>query len=461
MRFYLTLWLSKMVMWFNKVRGNERDDWPGLLAWKLCPDFFSKVGKPELVLTITGTNGKTTTSALMNNLLESKGYSTSFNDWGANIFAGYALNLMRGVTVFNKPRVDASILEADELTLCDSMPFIEPQYIMVTNISKDSLRRNGHPEYIFSRIEKTFDMLGDKTTAVLNANDPISSQLAEGNRKIYYGMCDTGINPYENIAKDITLCPKCGGKIKYNYRHYRHIGDFYCEECDFKTPEMDYYAEKVDYDAREMTVVEKDGESYTYPLISDSVFNAFNVLSFIAMARELSFSKKDIADFLLTQKVTEIRETMIEFDGIKYYTHAAKGQNVSAASTVFEYLAKDPAPKDVVVLLDEFQDKNHPTETISWLYESDFEYLNAPSIKKIIVGGHMFLNHKLRMLMAGIPEDKIVCVEEEEDVVNYVDTEGIEKVYVLFEIDEMSRRRNIRDKMVERAKKLKFEKEQK
>lgn len=64
----------------------------------------------------------------------------------------------------------------------------------------------------------------------------------------------------------------------------------------------------------------------------------------------------------------------------------------------------------------------------------------------------MFLNHKLRLLLAGIPEEKIICVESESEIPNYVDTEGIEKVYVLFEIDCVTKARNMRDAIVEKAK---------
>ena len=179
LRFYFALWASKFAMWVYKLRGQERNDRPGLLAFKLCPDFLKHIKKPPLVITITGTNGKSTTSALVNNKLVAEGYKVSFNDWGANLHAGYCLNLMRCVNIFNKVRYDASILEADERTLDKMMGMIEPNYIMVTNICKDSLRRNGHPEFIFDIVDRTFNQLGDKTVAILNANDPISSQLAK------------------------------------------------------------------------------------------------------------------------------------------------------------------------------------------------------------------------------------------------------------------------------------------
>ena len=239
-RCYIALWISKIVAFIFKKRGNERDDWPGLLAYKICPQFLKYINKPKLVIAITGTNGKTTTSALINNKLVADGYRVSFNDWGANLQAGYGLNLMRCVDFLNRPvKMDAAVLEADEKTLDDTMTLIEPHYILVTNICKDSLRRNGHPEFIFDHVERTFNVLGDKTVAILNANDPISSQLAahSGARRVFYGMADIGADPFENTVKDISVCPECGHDIHYHYRLYRHIGDFYCDSCDFRTPD--------------------------------------------------------------------------------------------------------------------------------------------------------------------------------------------------------------------------------
>ena len=446
-RFYIALWASKLMMAVYKIMGDTKNDLPGLLASKICPDFLKLIKKPSLTITVTGTNGKTTTSTLINDFLRSAGLTTSFNDWGANMQAGYSVNLIRAVNLLNKPVVDCSILEADELTLDELMPWIKPDYLLVTNICKDSLRRNGHPENIYNHIEHTLRQLGDHTTAILNANDPISSELGKDSKRVYFGMADTMRNPFENLGKDIAICPRCGGKLIYTYRHYRHIGKFRCEKCDFQTPHSKYFGEFVDFENRTMTI-----SGHEYPLISDTIFHAFNVLSAIAVLRELGYGENEISSFLATQKVTDIRESCVEYNGIEYYTFAAKSQNVSAASTVFEYMAKEPSDKDVVLLMDEVQDKNHPTETLSWLYETDYEFLNDPKIKRVIVGGHMYLNHKLRLLLAGLPEDRIVAVEDEADIPLYVDQSGIKKVYVLYETDCVSKAVNMRDSIVRYVK---------
>ena len=68
-RFYIGLWLSKLLYFLLKLVKKEKDDRPGLLANKICPDFISKISKPELIICITGTNGKTTTSNLVYNKL--------------------------------------------------------------------------------------------------------------------------------------------------------------------------------------------------------------------------------------------------------------------------------------------------------------------------------------------------------------------------------------------------------
>ena len=139
-----------------------------------------------------------------------------------------------------------------------------------------------------------------------------------------------------------------------------------------------------------------------------------------------------------------------ECGGIKIATFTAKGQNVSAASTVFGYIAKEPQDKELILLLDEHYGDDKAIETITWLYESDFENLNQPNIKKIIVAGHRYLDYRLRLKLAGIPEEKVVCVRDENTIPEYVEFDGIDSIYILHDVYTVSKAKNIKERIKER-----------
>ena len=148
------------------------------------------------------------------------------------------------------------------------------------------------------------------------------------------------------------------------------------------------------------------------------------------------------------------RETVA---GVELITQMTKGQNPAAASTVFERIAKDPAPKELVLLLDEVYTDPHKSETAAWMFDTDYEDLNRPEIRKIIVGGARYLDHKVRLLLAGVPREKIVCIRDPFETPRYVDTQGVQEIFVLHDVVFISRGRQVRDKI---AEKLRAEREE-
>ena len=65
LRFLLALWLGKLSIPALKITHHNGTDFPGSLAVKVCPDFLKYVGKPPLMVAVTGTNGKTTVSNML------------------------------------------------------------------------------------------------------------------------------------------------------------------------------------------------------------------------------------------------------------------------------------------------------------------------------------------------------------------------------------------------------------
>lgn len=432
-RFWVSLWGGKFFLFIYKHIGQTRNDKPGMAAVKLYGDFLRYVAKPKLVIVVTGTNGKTTLSCVIANALRAQGMRVAYNDWGANCLAGQARCMLDAVSIFNRPTKDAVVIEADELISPQTVPPVRPDYIIVSNISRDSILRNAYPEHIAQQIDRAIALCPD-ATVILNADDPISAFLGANNRRVYFGICDQQVITPPSVIDDFGVCPVCGGKPVYAYRNMRHVGRFSCPSCGLCSPDADYFAEKVDYAARTLTVREPAGTE-EYPLFSDSLHNAYNEMAIVALMRTAGILPDALRASLAEAKVPQTRECRDAAGDIQLVSYVAKTQNPTATSIVFQYVAEDPAVKEIVWLPDEVFDSPLKSESVSWVYETDCELLARDNIKKIVVGGERYLDHRLRLLLAGVPEEKIICVQKMLDTAEYIDTSGIEKVYILHDVN--------------------------
>ena len=152
LRFAIALWGGKFFLFWYCRTGHVRNDKPGMAAMRLYGDFLRYVAKPKLTIVVTGTNGKTTISALIAGVLRKEGKSVSFNDWGANHHAGVARCLLDAVDLFNRPTKDAVVVELDELISPLDLPALQPDYVVISNLARDSMLRNAHPAYIAGRL---------------------------------------------------------------------------------------------------------------------------------------------------------------------------------------------------------------------------------------------------------------------------------------------------------------------
>lgn len=160
------------LFWYCRT-GHVRNDKPGMAAMRLYGDFLRYVAKPKLTIVVTGTNGKTTISALIAGVLRKEGKSVSFNDWGANHHAGVARCLLDAVDLFNRPTKDAVVVELDELISPLDLPALQPDYVVISNLARDSMLRNAHPAYIAGRLKEA--LAGSAHSVVIvNGDDPLS-----------------------------------------------------------------------------------------------------------------------------------------------------------------------------------------------------------------------------------------------------------------------------------------------
>lgn len=441
MMFYPALWAGKLVKWNLDRQGRTKTDRPGMVSMRLCSRFLRDASKPGLTVCVSGTNGKTTVSNLIAQVLQREGKRVSFNDWGANHHAGQARVLLDATNWRNRSVSDAAVIETDELLSPMNVPRIAPQYLVVTNIGRDSMLRNANPEYIQSRLSLAAQR-SENTTLVLNADDPLSCFLGEGRRVVRFGVADLHLHPLPNISPEFTVCPKCGAQPHYRYRQYRQIGSFRCPACGLENPQADYFVTSVENGFLQMR---EPAGTQRYPLLSDSPYHIYNEAALIATLRDLGIPATRLAGHLENVHLPASRETAGKtVCGVALRTQMVKGQNPAAASAVFESIGRDDTPKELVLMLGLTFDSPLKSETAAWIYDTDYERLNCESVKKIIIGGERALDHRVRFLLAGVPEKKLVCELDPMKLTQYVQTDGIAQILVLHDVTFVSRAEIIR-----------------
>lgn len=424
-RFVFAIVMGKLSGVALRVLGKKIPYYPGYIALKFCPKFLDMVKKPKNVIAITGTNGKSTISALLTDFFKQKGYKPMNNN-GFNIETGIAAMFLKNIGLFGKLKADVAIMEVDEKTTGKIFKFVKPDYLVCTNLFRDSMRTNGNIDYIISKLKSG---IPQTTKLILNADDMILCEIAGNRKSIYYGIESFKDDKKEvnNLICDLIYCPKCGGKLKYNLVRYHHIGKVKCPKCGYENPKCNYSGKIV----KNLEV--NDGENYS--LISDSIFNIYNEMAVIALLRELKFNPDEIESVLSKIKITDSRHTEETICGFNLITNMAKGQNPVACSSVFEYVKNEPSDKIVLLMLDDVTDKRYSSETIAWHYDTDYEFLNDTHIRQIIVGGIRSKDLLIRLLLAGIPRNKLVIVENEYEMYDKIDLGCAKNIYFLHDIN--------------------------
>ena len=446
-KFYITLWIAKFSSFVLKLLRRNATYFPGKIALQLCPDFMGMLEKPKTIIGETGTNGKTTTCNMINDILEQNGYDFMNNKYGSNIDGGIATTLLQNATFTGKAKKDLAVLEIDERSANKVYPYLIPTYLVCTNLFRDSLMRNAHTEFIADILNQ---YIPKETIMIENADDIICSHIAEENQKIYFGIdrLPTDTEDFENITRDIRVCPKCLTKLEYDYVRYHHIGRAHCPNCGYSTPEPDYRVTKLDFENRQMTVSAK-GTEEVYDLVNDNIINIYNMLASMIVLKQLGLTHEQINSSFAKLKIVETRYSEEVYQGYPIITQLAKGMNPIACSIAFDYTRKQPGNKAVIVILDDLHEEAKGSEDTAWQYDTDYEFLNDESIKQIIVAGPRYLDSYVRMLMAYIPPEKIVYKKDLIEATSELKLDGIDKVFILHDLYSIEETQQIKQKVKE------------
>lgn len=422
LRSQLAKTVGKSSQWFltNFTKGGS--SLPGKLALKIDPKILDTLAKDYEVIVVTGTNGKTLTTALTVNVLKQEFDHVLTNPTGANMAQGIVSTFLTAKK--NKNGKNFAVLEIDEASLSKVTEYIKPKLFLFTNIFRDQMDRYGE-------IYTTYKLIVDgaakapEATILTNGDLPIFNSVETVNPREYYGFNhqpDGEMMAHYNT--DGVLCPNCQHILHYHMITYSNLGKYYCANCDFKRPELDYQLTNLGEMTNTSAAFTIDGEDYNIEV--GGLYNVYNALSAAAIGQHYGVSPEKIRKGLAYDEKVFGRQEVIEVDGKRCTLVLVK--NPVGLNQVIDMIALAPRPFTLVSLLN----ANYADGIdISWIWDGNHEDFASMSIPKVITGGDRRKDMTLRMKVAGIEDSILTETDSFPKVIEEIKSAPTDDVFIL------------------------------
>ena len=368
---------GKAVRYIARLRGGG-SALPGLFVEKIdsrfVPDTLAQLRYG--VVLISGTNGKTTTTKMVVELLESQGLKVFTNRTGSNFIRGVAAALLGEVDTHGKLDADIAVLELDEAHAVRFVAQVKPTYSLLLNVMRDQLDR-------FGEIDHTADLLhqiAEATTdgVVINRDDP-----RIGSSK-FTSTIEAPIHTFGVAAPLLSQFPsddELRGKAKKStFKATLYQDDTSLEAIDGNKAIISY-----------------GGKKHHTALKINGIYNVLNATGAVALCR-----------MIMTNELDEKR--MLE--ALQNVTPAfGRGENLTVGGQPLQLvLVKNPS--GFRLGLQSFSAKGYATmiaindnyadgRDMSWLWDVDFDSLRAGGVSE--VSGIRAFDMALRLQYDDVP----------------------------------------------------------
>lgn len=413
---------GKSSQWFLQTFLKGGSSLPGKVALAIDPHVLDTLAKDYEVIVVTGTNGKTLTTALIVNILRQEFDEVLTNSTGSNMIQGITSTFLSAKG--KKGAKKFAVLEIDEASLMHVTKYIKPKLFVFTNIFRDQMDRYGE-------IYTTYQLIVDgaanapEATILCNGDAPIFNSVETVNPRRYYGFdhqADQELMAHYNT--DGVLCPHCHHILHYHMLTYSNLGKYYCPNCDFKRPKLDYALTDIENMTNLSSTFTIDGETYSIEV--GGLYNIYNALAATAVAEYYGIAPKKIRKGLAYDEKVFGRQEVIQI-GEKTCTLILV-KNPVGLNQVIDLIELAPQPFSLVCLLN----ANYADGIdVSWIWDANFEALQDMKIPAVLAGGDRVKDIALRLKVAGIDEAALKETTSLTEVINQIQSLPTENVYIL------------------------------
>jgi len=375
---------------------------PGKALWKLDPGAVDQLAArlPHGVAVMSATNGKTTTTAMAAEILGGE-HRLAWNRAGANLLSGIASALVAS------RRAELGLFEVDEGALSEAVARLRPRVITLGNLFRDQLDRYGELEIVAERWRAAIAALPGDAMLVVNADDPVVADLADGRENaVRFGLDDpTHARPSLQHAADSKYCLRCGSPYEFPAAYVGHLGDYVCPNCGHRRPPLAVAARRI-----ELRGLQASRFELTTPVgVVDielglpGLYNVYNATAAASLALAVGASLADVRDGLGRFSAAFGRFERIRSGGKSVVLLLVK--NPAGANEVVRTLETGVPPVLVVGLNDAIADG----QDVSWIWDVDFEPL-LEHAGLVIASGDRAAELGLRMSYGGLPPERLEVI---------------------------------------------------
>lgn len=194
MKFNSTIMLAKIISGLSRFYGGG-SALPGLVLEKLSPNLIQvKLSNLKYgVVVVSGTNGKTSTTKMLTQILTDQGLKVFTNETGSNFLRGVGSALLKQSDLSGNLDADIAVLELDEAHAVNFVKQIKPKYSLLLNVLRDQLDRYGELDKVQSMLTKIAK--ATTKTVILNREDARIAAISQESKNYQLYGYESSLNP--------------------------------------------------------------------------------------------------------------------------------------------------------------------------------------------------------------------------------------------------------------------------
>ena len=385
---------------------------PGDVALAIDPRALAKLGRrlEQGAVCVTGTNGKTTTTAMIATGLRATGRRVLSNFSGANLVTGITAAAAADVDLGGRNGSELAIFEVDELSLPRVAAALRPRAVVVLSLLRDQLDRVGELETSAARIGDALAGLPAGSTVIYNADDPLVAFRCTG---LTAATIPFGIDATEHLlaglphTADARFCPRCGHRLHFARVVLGHCGDYACPQCGLARPRPAISATGVETRGLDQLDITLDSGARLSVGVG-GMYNAYNAVAAAATLRLLGLDDQALARALAAFRPHFGRQESFTVHGRTMRMLLVK--NPTGFDEVLRSADELAAARHYLIALN---DGVADGRDISWIWDVDLERLaRSPHRPRVVVAGRRAEDLAVRLKYAGVAADRVVIAAD-------------------------------------------------